>query len=60
MVVAQLAEQSLPIPEVSGSNPVVVVTQLAERSLPIPEVIGSNLVSDKKCYNKHVAGNGPF
>ena len=45
MVVAQLAEQSLPIPEVSGSNPVVVVTQLAERSLPIPKVSGSNPVS---------------
>ena len=46
VVVSQLAERSIPIPEACDSNPViaVAVAQLVERLIPIPQVYDSNPV----------------
>ena len=54
MVVAQLVEQSLPIPEVRGSNPVI------GKNLFILKICLLSTVNRKDENKEKEAGNGPF
>ena len=53
VVVAQLIERALPIPEVCGSNPVI------GKNLYIEHLFTVNCIEKMK-IKKKVAGNGPF
>ena len=55
MVVAQLVEQSLPIPEVRGSNPVISKSLLIYWTF-----VYCQLCIEKTDKRKKEAGNGPF
>ena len=55
VVVAQLVEQLLPIPEVHGSNPVIGKTLYIYRTF-----VYCQLCIEKTKIKKKEAGNGPF